>query len=157
MARDNGEIITITAPDVEISGFEIRNSGVSSLEDLAGIKVSETGNATVSNNRLRDCNFGIYMSKANDCRVIDNEVRGKPGGEQESGNGIHLWSCENITVTGNTGPRPPRWHLSRIRQQVGHRTQHGARTTCATGCTTCFPTTAPIATTASSATARAWP
>ncbi|MCU0751593.1 MAG: nitrous oxide reductase family maturation protein NosD [Akkermansiaceae bacterium] len=99
--RNNGEIITITAPGMEISGFEIRNSGVSSLEDLAGIKVSETRGVTVSNNRLTGCNFGIYMSKANDCRVVNNEVRGKKGGEQESGNGIHLWSCDNITVTGN--------------------------------------------------------
>ncbi len=99
--RNNGEIITITAPGVAISGFEVRNSGVSSLEDLAGIKVSETRDVTVSNNRLNGCNFGIYMSKANDCRVIDNEIRGKKGGEQESGNGIHLWSCGDITVTGN--------------------------------------------------------
>jgi nitrous oxidase accessory protein len=98
---NNGEIITITAPDVEITGFEIRHSGVSSLEDLAGIKVAGTRNATVSNNRVRDCNFGIYMSKADNCRVIDNDVRGKIGGEQESGNGIHLWSCNDITVTGN--------------------------------------------------------
>ena len=100
--RGNGEIITITAPDVEISGFEIRDSGVSSLDDLAGIKVAGTRNATLSNNRLRNCNFGIYLAKANDCRIIDNDIRGKPGGEQESGNGIHLWSCNHITVNGNT-------------------------------------------------------
>jgi len=100
--RENGEIITITAPGVEISGFEIRNSGVSSLNDLAGIRISQTRNATVSNNRLRHCNFGIYVSKATECRIIDNDIRGKPGGEQESGNGIHLWSCEDITVTGNS-------------------------------------------------------
>jgi nitrous oxidase accessory protein len=100
-ARGNGEVITITAPDVEIRGFEIRNSGVSSLEDLAGIKVSETRNATISENHLRNCNFGIYLSKASNCRVIDNDVRGKPGAEEESGNGIHLWSCDTITVTGS--------------------------------------------------------
>ncbi len=99
--RKNGGIITITAPGVEISGFEIRNSGVSSLEDLAGIKVSETRDATVSNNRLTGCNFGIYMSKSTDCRVLANEVRGEKGGEQDSGNGIHLWSCGDITVTAN--------------------------------------------------------
>jgi nitrous oxidase accessory protein len=53
MARESGEVITITAPGVEISGFEVRNSGVSSLDDFAGIKVSDTGKATVSKNRLR--------------------------------------------------------------------------------------------------------
>jgi nitrous oxidase accessory protein len=41
------------------------------------------------------------MSKANNCRVMDNDIRGKKGGEQDSGNGIHLWSCRDITVTGN--------------------------------------------------------
>lgn len=96
------EVLTITAPGVEITGFEVRNSGTSSLEDLAGIRISETTGARVSNNRLRDCNFAIYISKSGDCRIIGNDVRGKPGSEQESGNGIHLWSCENITVTRNT-------------------------------------------------------
>ena len=95
------EVITITAPGVEISGFEVCNSGASSLEDFAGIKVSATGKVTISKNRLRDCNFGIYLSKATECRVIENEVRGKKGSEQESGNGIHLWSCKDITVIGN--------------------------------------------------------
>jgi nitrous oxidase accessory protein len=99
--RGIGGIITVSAPGVEITGFDIRNSGVSSLEDLAGIKVAGTRNAVISNNRLRNCNFGIYLSKANECHVTGNDVRGKPGGEQESGNGIHLWSCGNITVTGN--------------------------------------------------------
>jgi nitrous oxidase accessory protein len=46
--------------------------------------------------------FRHLSLQGHDCRVIDNEVRGKPGGEQESGNGIHLWSCRDITVTGNT-------------------------------------------------------
>lgn len=96
-----GEIITITAPNVEISGFEIRNSGVSSLEDLAGIKVSNTHHVRISNNRLRDCNFSIYLAKSNHCWVENNNVQGKSGGEQDSGNGIHLWSCDHITVTGN--------------------------------------------------------
>jgi nitrous oxidase accessory protein len=96
-----GEIITVTAPNVEISGLDIRHCGASSLEDFAGIKISDTRKATVSSNRLRNCNFSIYLSKAEDCRVADNDVQGKAGGEQESGNGIHLWSCNKITVVNN--------------------------------------------------------
>lgn len=95
------EILTITAAGVRVSGFEVRNSGVSSLEDYAGIKVSGTERVTISGNRLRNCNFGIYLSKSKDCRVLDNEIRGNPRKEHDTGNGIHLWYCDRATVSGN--------------------------------------------------------
>lgn len=95
------EVLTVTVPDVAIRGFEIRNSGVSSLNDLAGIRIAGTHGATVEDNTFRNTTFGIYLSKARDCRILGNTVRGKPGNEQDSGNGIHLWSCERVTVGGN--------------------------------------------------------
>ena len=52
-------------------------------------------------NRLTACNFGIYLSKARDCAVLDNDVRGEPDNEQSAGNGIHLWYCERITINDN--------------------------------------------------------
>ncbi len=96
------EVVTITAPDVTIRGFEVRNSGVGSMVDYAGIRVSETHHATVEGNRLLNCNFAIYLSKARDCIISGNEMRGRKGGEQESGNGIHLWSCERIDIRDNS-------------------------------------------------------
>ena len=95
------EILTITAAGVRVSGFEVRNSGVSSLEDYAGIKVSGTERVTVSGNRLRNCNFGIYLAKSKDCQVLNNEIRGNPRKEHDTGNGIHLWYCDRATVSGN--------------------------------------------------------
>lgn len=95
------EVVTITAPGVTISGFEIRNGGVSSLEDYAGIKISSTDHVSVERNKIQNCNFSIYLSKAKDCRILGNEIHGTPGNEQNSGNGIHLWSCERITVGDN--------------------------------------------------------
>ncbi len=96
------EILTITASDVIVRGFEVRASGRSSLEDMAGIKVSGAERVTVEGNRFQRCNFSIYLSKAKHCRVLNNDVRGIPGNEQDTGNGIHLWSCDHITVSGNT-------------------------------------------------------
>ncbi len=104
------EVVTVTASGVSIKGFVIRNSGVSSLEDRAGIRVSEAGRVVVSTNRIEDCTFGIYLSKARDCEVTGNEVRGTPGNEQDSGNGIHLWSCDRVTVSDN--------HVSRHRDGI---------------------------------------
>ncbi len=95
------QVVTITSPDVTISGFEIKNSGIGSLEDFAGIRITDTHHATVKDNQVNHCTFGIYLSKSKDCRIIDNEVHGLPSNEQNSGNGIHLWSCERVTVTGN--------------------------------------------------------
>lgn len=95
------QVVTVTAPNVAIRGFEIKNSGVGSLEDFAGIKIADTHHVTVENNHVGNCCFSIYLSKANDCRILGNKVCGLPGNEQNSGNGIHLWSCERISVSGN--------------------------------------------------------
>ena len=96
------EVLTITAPNVTVSGFELRNSGISSLQDMAGIRISETSNVTVRDNRVIHCNFGIYLSKAKDCHVSGNELRGQLRGEHDTGNGIHLWSSDRCIVTANT-------------------------------------------------------
>jgi len=96
------EVLTITAPDVAVRGLSIRHSGKASLDDLAGIKISGTQHVTVENNQLTDCHFGIYLSKSADCMVSKNTVIGTPRGEQDSGNGIHLWSCERVAVSGNS-------------------------------------------------------
>ncbi|MCY7330525.1 MAG: nitrous oxide reductase family maturation protein NosD [Saprospiraceae bacterium] len=105
--QHNCEILTVTASDVCIRGFELRNSGQLSTLDVAGIKVLSANRVVVEDNRLRDCNFGIYLSDALDCRVSRNDVQGIIKEEQNSGNGIHLWKCARALVEGNhlTGQR----------------------------------------------------
>lgn len=95
------EIITITASGVAIYGLEIRNSGQMSTLDVAGIKVLSTDRVLIENNRLRDCNFGIYLSNTNDCRVTRNDVQGILKEEQNSGNGIHLWKAARALIEEN--------------------------------------------------------
>lgn len=95
------EVLTITAPDVVVRGFAVRHSGKASLEDLSGIKISGAQRATIDDNEVSDCHFGIYISKSKDCTVSNNIVTGTRRGEQDTGNGIHLWSCERVAVRGN--------------------------------------------------------
>ncbi len=95
------EIITITASYVTIRGFDIRNSGQLSTLDVAGIKVLSATHVTIEENRLRDCNFGIYLSDTDDSRVCCNDVQGIIKEEQNSGNGIHLWKCARIIIEEN--------------------------------------------------------
>jgi len=105
--RHDCEIFTVTASDVCIRGFEIRNSGQLSMLDVAGVKVLSANHVVIEGNRLRDCNFGIYLSDANDCQISRNDVHGIIKEEQNSGNGIHLWKCARVLVEENhlTGQR----------------------------------------------------
>ncbi|MBV6439085.1 MAG: nitrous oxide reductase family maturation protein NosD [Haliscomenobacteraceae bacterium CHB4] len=101
------EIITVTASNVTIRGFEIRNGGQLSTLDVAGIKVLSANNVVVEDNRLRDCNFAIYLSNTIGCRVCCNDIQGIPKEEQNSGNGVHLWKCSEAIIEDNyiTGQR----------------------------------------------------
>jgi nitrous oxidase accessory protein len=95
------EVITVAAEHVTVRGFDLVDSGTSSLRDLAGIKVANVSHATIEDNRILGCSFGIYFSKARDGVARRNEIRGAPVAEQENGNGIHAWSSERLEVTGN--------------------------------------------------------
>lgn len=95
------EIITVNASNVCIRGFEIRNSGQMSTIDVAGIKVLSANNVVIEENRLRNCNFGVYLSNTIRCRVSCNDIQGIPKEEQNSGNGIHLWKCSEAVIEDN--------------------------------------------------------
>lgn len=95
------EIITITASDVTVRGLTLVNGGRSSMKELAGIRVEAASRVTIAENTLLDCNYGIYLARARDCQVRRNIVAGKADQEQNSGNGIHLWSSSGVRVIGN--------------------------------------------------------
>ena len=68
------EIISVRANGVTINGFKLMHSGVSSITDIAGIKIYENKNVVVSGNILEDTFFGIYLQKATDCLVENNKL-----------------------------------------------------------------------------------
>ncbi len=108
------EVFTIKSGFVSIRGFEVRGSGQMSTMDLAGIKVLAVNDVRIEKNRIHGCQFGIYLSNAAHCRVAWNEVRGpfagRPdgsgcgdtSGQQDVGNGIHLWKCDSADIERNT-------------------------------------------------------
>jgi nitrous oxidase accessory protein len=96
------EILTIKAANVSVSGFHFRNSGVSSLEELAGIRTQATSNILIENNTFERCFFGIYISGSKNIRIVNNRLKTDEKFEQYNGNGIHAWKCENIHIENNT-------------------------------------------------------
>jgi len=93
-----GEIFTVTSNDVHISGLLIKNSGISYLEENAGIRLKEVRNCSILNNKFINNFFAVYLAKSADCKIAGNYITGVKKRETNSGNGIHLWYCRDITV-----------------------------------------------------------
>ena len=101
------EIISIKADGVVVDGFKIIHTGISSLQDLSGIKIYDCKNVIVKNNILEDTFFGIYTQNGVNCTIENNRLTANSKGEQQNGNGIHCWKSENMRIIGNhvTGHR----------------------------------------------------
>ena len=96
------EMVSIHADNVVFEGFKLIHSGVSSLTDIAAIKVFSRRNVQIKDNILDDTFFGIYLQKAVSCIVENNQLTGEGVTDQQSGNGIHCWQCDSIRIIRNS-------------------------------------------------------
>lgn len=95
------EIISIKAKGVVVDGFRVIRSGVSSIEDFAGIKIYNVRDVQVKNNILENTFFGIYAQHAVNCVIGNNKITAHNKEEQQSGNGIHCWKADSMRIIGN--------------------------------------------------------
>lgn len=95
------EVISVMADGLVIDGFKVINSGISSLEDLSGIKLYDSKNVVVRNNILENTFFGIYIQNGINCTIENNQLTAFSEEEQQSGNGIHCWKSDSIRIIGN--------------------------------------------------------
>lgn len=103
---NHGDVVTVTAPDVTIRGFTIRNSGDLLDRESAGV----TGLAprlTVENNLLEGTLFGIYLKNAPDSVIRGNRIFSKDLDVARRGDGIRAWYSDHPVVEDNhvTGSR----------------------------------------------------
>jgi nitrous oxidase accessory protein len=98
--RGQGDVLTVTVPDVTIEGLVVQNSGASLNDENAGV----TGLApriTVQGNRLKDVLFGVYLKEAPNSIVRDNVIGGKDLAIARRGDAIRLWYCAGSLIEGN--------------------------------------------------------
>ena len=95
------ESLTISGTRIVVKGIHFRNSGYSAMNDHASIAVIDADHVIIENNTVENAYFAIKFSNANHCIVRDNIITGSPKSEQNSGNGIHLWKCDNMLVSDN--------------------------------------------------------
>ena len=99
---DKYEIISVKADGVVIDGFKIVHSGISSIEDFAGIKIYNRRDVVIRNNILENTFFGIYAQYAVNCTIEKNTLVAYNKEEQQSGNGIHCWKADSMRIIANT-------------------------------------------------------
>jgi len=97
----SGDIVEITAPDVTLRGFTVRNTGTDLDKENAAIR--STGARTVlEDNTLEDILFGIDLREAPDSVVRGNRIGGKDLGIARRGDGLKLWRADRSVVENNT-------------------------------------------------------
>ena len=95
------QIMTIAADSVTVRGLTFRDVATSYREDWAAIKVVEASDCVIEDNRIERGFFGIYLARVSRCRIAHNILEAKRATETTSGNGIHLWTADHITITDN--------------------------------------------------------
>lgn len=95
------EIFTIINDNVTITGFTIKNAGVNYLKENAAIRLSNVRNCRIEKNIFVNNFFGIYLSKSSNILIKNNKISSNGKSETSSGNGIHLWYSESVSIIGN--------------------------------------------------------
>ena len=95
------QIMTITADSVTVRHLTFRDVGTSHREDRSAIRIVEASHCAIEDNRIERAFFGVYLARVSDCRIARNTIVGAPSTEVGSGNGIHLWTADNVSIIGN--------------------------------------------------------
>ncbi|HSK12949.1 MAG TPA: nitrous oxide reductase family maturation protein NosD [Phnomibacter sp.] len=95
------EIMTVTADGVSVEGFQFLNSGFSGYDDVAALRFMQCSNGIVRNNQFTNTFFGFYGQHISNCTITGNTFYSSAMDETLSGNGIHCWKSDSLTIKGN--------------------------------------------------------
>lgn len=97
----SGTIIRVTAPDVTLSGLEIRGTGTSIAHEDSAVRVTAARFA-IEGCRIEDVLFGVNLREAPDSLVRDNIVTAKDLTLTVRGDGVHVYQSPRTVVEGNS-------------------------------------------------------
>ncbi|KHQ50077.1 nitrous oxide reductase family maturation protein NosD [Mameliella alba] len=99
-----GSVLTVTAPDVTISGVTIAGAGASLADLDSGIRLLKGADRAVIEGVTLDGNLiGIDVHGARDVTIRGNRIEGRNDLRvAERGPGIYVWNAPDLTVEDNT-------------------------------------------------------
>ncbi len=95
-----GTVLRLTAPDTTVQGFLLRNSGHSLDAENSGV-AGEAERLTLVGNRFEETLFGIYLREASNSVIRDNQISSKPLDVPRRGDGIRVWSSNDVLIENN--------------------------------------------------------
>lgn len=105
-----GTIFSVQADNFSIEGFNIINVGSSYIKEFAAILIVYSKDFQIKDNLLENVFFGILIEKSSHGRISNNIILSNAKTEANSGNGIHLWHSNNMTIANN--------HISKMRDGI---------------------------------------
>ncbi|MCB9263326.1 MAG: nitrous oxide reductase family maturation protein NosD [Flavobacteriales bacterium] len=99
--NNKGYGLIFGADSITVIGLTIRNIGQSYTKDYAAIHLHKNKNFIISNCVLENVFFGILCEKSNNGLIEKNTVSSNAVREASSGNGVHLWHSNNVTIRNN--------------------------------------------------------
>src|SRR5262249_12340611 len=100
--NNEGNPLILSAAYSRVSGFIIRNSGRDLTKLHSAILIS-ADHVAVSDCRIENDGFGIYLRGVNNCRIENNVILGDNTlAPSARGNGIHLWKAQRNSILSNS-------------------------------------------------------
>lgn len=95
------EVFIIASSHVNIQGLDIRNTGRSSMTDMAGIKLLNVSYVTVNACKFFNTTYAVYLQNSHYCTISNNIIQAVAKDELQSGNGIHAWKSSHLKISSN--------------------------------------------------------
>ncbi|PKP26625.1 MAG: nitrous oxide reductase family maturation protein NosD [Bacteroidetes bacterium HGW-Bacteroidetes-2] len=105
-----GTIFSIQATNFSIEGLHIINVGKSYLEEFAAILIVNSQDFQIKNNLMEQVYYGVLIEKSSNGIISNNTISSNAKEEAHSGNGIHIWHSENMTISNN--------HITKMRDGI---------------------------------------
>jgi nitrous oxidase accessory protein len=99
---NKNEVLTLTGKNIVIRGIHFANAGYSSMNDYAALKIIDATNILIEGNSISNASFAVHIANSTYSVVRNNTIKGTNKSEHLSGNGIHLWKCEQMTIESNS-------------------------------------------------------
>lgn len=99
--QNKGGMLFLETNHIRIKGLKIRNIGASYTKEFAAIKVTKGDDFIIEDCVLENVFFGILIEKSKRGIIRNNKISSNRKNEASSGNGIHIWSGEEIEVYKN--------------------------------------------------------
>lgn len=99
---NTNEILTLTGKNILIKGIRFANAGYSSMNDYAALKIIDAFNIKIENCIFTNTFFAVHVANTIGSSIRNNTITGNNKSEHLSGNGIHLWKCQDMLVENNS-------------------------------------------------------